>query len=160
MSPLFPIASFRNNASTSVALGVKRISTGRQSQLTRSKNENSRRRRHDGFVSKRRDRPYQAVRSKHWARRSASPYETLSEPLRHMLDGMTAIHHSWKAHAGRKPGDGSYMQFPRFEHPVVRVHPVTGRKLLFVDRGFTRRIVQLSQAESGALTSVKNERGR
>jgi hypothetical protein len=31
-------------------------------------NENSRRRRHDGFVSKRRDRPYQAVRSKHWVK--------------------------------------------------------------------------------------------
>jgi hypothetical protein len=31
-------------------------------------NENSRRRRHDGLVSKRRDRPYQAVRSKHWVK--------------------------------------------------------------------------------------------
>ena len=61
-------------------------------------------------------------------------YESLSEPLRKMLDGLTAIHDSWKAHAGRKPGEGSDMQFPRFEHPVVRVHPVTRRKLLFVDR--------------------------
>ncbi len=78
-------------------------------------------------------------------------YETLSEPLRAMLDGLTAIHDSWKAHAGRKRGEGSDMQFPRFEHPVVRVHPVTRRKLLFVDRGFTTRIVQFSQAESDAL---------
>jgi len=78
-------------------------------------------------------------------------YETLSEPLRTMLDGLTAIHDSWKAHSGRKPGEGSDMQFPRFEHPVVRVHPVTRRRLLFVDRGFTTRIVQLSQAESDAL---------
>jgi len=80
-------------------------------------------------------------------------YESLSEPLRKMLDGLTAIHDSWKAHYDRKPGEGSDMQFPRFEHPVVRVHPVTGRKLLFVDRGFTTRIVQLGRAESDALLS-------
>jgi taurine dioxygenase len=78
-------------------------------------------------------------------------YETLSEPLRKMLDGMTAVHDSWKAHSDRKPRGGSDMQFPRFEHPVVRVHPVTGRKLLFVDRGFTTRIVQLRRTESDAL---------
>ncbi|MCC8966251.1 TauD/TfdA family dioxygenase [Bradyrhizobium sp. Pear76] len=78
-------------------------------------------------------------------------YESLSEPLRKMLDGLTAIHDSWKAHSDRKPGEGSDMQFPRFEHPVVRVHPVTGRKLLFVDRGFTTKIVQLRRAESDAL---------
>jgi len=80
-------------------------------------------------------------------------YELLSEPLRKMLDGLTAIHDSWKAHSGRKPGEGSDMQFPSFEHPVVRVHPVTRRRLLFVDRGFTTRIVQLRQPESDALLS-------
>ena len=80
-------------------------------------------------------------------------YELLSEPLRKMLDGLTAIHDSWKAHSGRKPGESSDMQFPNFEHPVVRVHPVTRRKLLFVDRGFTTRIVQLRQPESDALLS-------
>lgn len=78
-------------------------------------------------------------------------YETLSEPLRKMLDGLTAIYDLRKAHSGRKPGEGSDMQFPRFEHPVVRVHPITRRKLLFVDRGFTTRVAQLSQAESDAL---------
>ena len=78
-------------------------------------------------------------------------YDSLLEPMRQMLDGLTAIHDSWKAHSGRKPGEGSDMQFPRFEHPVVRIHPVTRRKLLFVDRGFTTRIVQLSQSESDAL---------
>ena len=78
-------------------------------------------------------------------------YESLSEPMRNMLDGLTAIHDSLKAHSGRKPGEGSDMQFPRSDHPVVRVHPVTGRKLLFVDRGFTTRIVQMNQPESDAL---------
>jgi taurine dioxygenase len=78
-------------------------------------------------------------------------YETLSEPLRKLLDGLTAIHDSRKAHSTRKSGDDSDKLFPRAEHPVVRVHPVTRRKLLFVDRGFTTRIVQLGRAESDAL---------
>jgi taurine dioxygenase len=45
-------------------------------------------------------------------------YETLSEPLRKLLDGLTAIHDSWKAHSTRTPGEGSDMQFPCFQHPV------------------------------------------
>jgi taurine dioxygenase len=78
-------------------------------------------------------------------------YETLSEPMRNMLGGLTAVHDSRKAHSDRKPGEGSDMLFPRAEHPVVRVHPVTRRKLLFVNRGFTTRIPQLRKSESDAL---------
>ena len=78
-------------------------------------------------------------------------YESLSEPIRNVLDGLTAIHDSSKAHSDRKPGQGSDMLFPRAEHPVVRVHPVTQRKLLFVNRGFTTRIPQLTKPESEAL---------
>jgi taurine dioxygenase len=81
-------------------------------------------------------------------------YETLSEPLKAMLDGMTAIHDSAKAHSGARPGQGSDMQFPRSAHPVVRTHPVSGRKLLFVNRGFTTRIVQLKRNESDAILEM------
>jgi taurine dioxygenase len=81
-------------------------------------------------------------------------YETLSEPLKALLDGMTALHDSAKAHADRRPGEGSDMQFPRSEHPVVRTHPVSGRKLLYVNRGFTTRIVQLKRKESEAILEM------
>lgn len=66
-------------------------------------------------------------------------YETLSEPMREMLEGMTAIHLN-------KYGTGQVA-----EHPVVRIHPETGRKSLYVNRIFTSHIRQLSRPESDAL---------
>jgi len=41
--------------------------------------------------------------------------------------------------------------FPKAEHPVIRTHPVSGRRALFVNRGFTTRICQLTKPESDAL---------
>ncbi len=65
-------------------------------------------------------------------------YEGLSAPMKEMLEGMTAIHVNTY-------GEG------HAEHPVVRIHPQTGRKSLYVNRIFTKHIRQLSRPESDIL---------
>jgi taurine dioxygenase len=78
-------------------------------------------------------------------------YETLSPPIQRLCDGLTAVHDGAQVYGGRfgypaKPGG-----FPRNEHPVVRTHPVTGRKALYVNRGFTRHIIGIPRDESDAI---------
>jgi len=82
-------------------------------------------------------------------------YETLSQPIKQMLQGLTALHDSSKAHYYRvKATDRDDIKFPNAEHPVVRTHPVTGRQGLYVNRGFTLRIPQLRRNESDALLEM------
>lgn len=81
-------------------------------------------------------------------------YDLLSGPMKVMLEGLTAIHD------GALPYVGSYKAappeggFPRSEHPVVTRHPGTGRKVLFVNPGFTSHIVQLSRHESQCMLDM------
>jgi len=82
-------------------------------------------------------------------------YETLSEPLKAFLDNLTAVHDgalAWTVGYGAKPQAGQ--TFPATEHPVVPRHPRTGRKFLFVNRGFTSHIVQLTKTESEAVLAL------
>lgn len=68
-------------------------------------------------------------------------YDELSKPMQEFCEGLSALH---DAHPHGKPEVMSV-------HPVVRVHPVTRRKSLFVNEHFTRRIVELSHGESDVL---------
>ncbi|MCB2080580.1 MAG: TauD/TfdA family dioxygenase, partial [Novosphingobium sp.] len=76
-------------------------------------------------------------------------YETLSEPVRTMIDGLEAEHSGYKTVPllGEGVADGLQTAM-RSVHPVVRVHPETGRKALFVNELWTERIVGVSQLES------------
>jgi len=71
-------------------------------------------------------------------------YEELSPPLQSLCEGLSAIHNA------EPHGRPEVM----WRHPLVRVHPETGRKVLFVNEHFTRRIVELSRTESDALLAL------
>ncbi len=81
-------------------------------------------------------------------------YEALSPTMQGFLQGLTAVHTSLKSANHQYRDKEDYMRFPESEHPIVRTHPETGRKGLFVNRGFTTRIPQLSTKESAALLEM------
>ena len=78
-------------------------------------------------------------------------YEALSEPMKRFLEPLTAMHEGEHVYRGRYGVDDTGKTFPKAEHPVVRTHPVSGRKALYVNSGFTTRIVQLERPESDAV---------
>jgi taurine dioxygenase len=80
--------------------------------------------------------------------------ERLSAPVRTLIEGMTAIHDGEPLYRGRYGNDDAGKVYPRAEHPVVRTHPVTGKKALFVNRFFTTRLVGLSRNESDAILQM------
>lgn len=81
-------------------------------------------------------------------------YEALSKPMKRMLEGMTALHDGETTYRGRYEGMQEAASYPSAEHPVIRTHPVSGRKALFVNRIFTRRILQLEKHESDAVLEM------
>jgi taurine dioxygenase len=88
-------------------------------------------------------------------------WEALSDSMQRFLEGLTAVHESQHIYgqvaAGADVGD---IEFPSAEHPVVRTHPETGRKALFVNHSFTRRIRGLTRAESRAVLRLLFEHMR
>jgi alpha-ketoglutarate-dependent taurine dioxygenase len=84
----------------------------------------------------------------------AAVYDSLDDELRDRIDALTAIH-DYAQVFGHQISDADKdvmrAKFPPVEHPVVRTHPETGRRTLFVNRFFTSRIVGLDPAESSAL---------
>jgi taurine dioxygenase len=91
-------------------------------------------------------------------------YLGLSPALRDLADRLTAVHDG-RADFGeylrvRRGGEGNVWEGERVRsldpvtHPVVRVHPETGRRSLFVNPGFTTHLAELSVSESRALLDV------
>lgn len=90
-----------------------------------------------------------------WADMTAA-YEGLPEDVRDRIDGLTALH---EIPAVAEDAEGEVAKNIRaararmkpVEHPVVRTHPDTGRKILYVNAVFTTAIAGVSEAESNSL---------
>jgi taurine dioxygenase len=78
-------------------------------------------------------------------------YDKLSEPIQRLIAGLTAIHDGEPVYRGRFGYDVGGKAFPRAEHPVVRTHPETERRTLFVNASFTQGIVGMDESESSRL---------
>ncbi|MCU0275234.1 MAG: TauD/TfdA family dioxygenase [Acidimicrobiales bacterium] len=88
-------------------------------------------------------------------------YERLSAPLRDLCDRLHAVHHN-ALPIGRGELSSSlrtqFMSRPiRSVHPVVRVHPETGERALFVNPNFTDYVVELSRKEGAHLLALLYE---
>jgi taurine dioxygenase len=94
-----------------------------------------------------------------WASNTAA-YDALSDTLKRSLEGLTATHDVTKSFPKDRWGtDDAFKEryaaavkkYPPLSHPVIRTHPVSGKKSLFVNQGFTTHIDGISQQESDAL---------
>lgn len=87
-------------------------------------------------------------------------YDALSDTMKGLIGGLTAVHTAGMQYAGEgysrqssamKTRGEAQAAASEVEHPVVRTHPESGRKSLFVNRAFTERIKGLHRGESKAL---------
>ncbi|KAI2735056.1 hypothetical protein DTO013E5_9544 [Penicillium roqueforti] len=79
-------------------------------------------------------------------------YNRLSPALKERLHGLKAVHSGVEqAEFSLQRGGVDRRDPVKTEHPLIRTHPVTGEKALFVNGGFTRSIVGLKKEESDAL---------
>ncbi|MBJ2347627.1 MULTISPECIES: taurine dioxygenase [Pseudomonas] len=97
-----------------------------------------------------------------WASGIAA-YEALSAPLKSLLEGLTATHDFTRSFPLERFGNSAEdlarweearRKNPPLSHPVIRTHPVSGRRSLFVNEGFTTRINELSESESEAILKL------
>ncbi len=82
-------------------------------------------------------------------------YDALSERMKTYLRGLTAIHDGEPVYRGlyKNFGVEDKESYPRAEHPVIRTHPITGKNALYINKGFTTRIIGIPIDESdGVLT--------
>jgi taurine dioxygenase len=97
-------------------------------------------------------------------------YAALSAPMQHFLGDKQAVHSASRAYDPKNTGEHKYRGeapisyrydeqaiYSEVEHPVIRTHPVSGRKSIYVNQMFTQRIVGLAEAESRAVLNFLYE---
>ena len=86
-----------------------------------------------------------------------SAYEALSTPMRRFLEDLSAVNGSAHHFGGYFGYQGHALRedpYPESVHPVVRTHPETGRRALYVNETFTTRVVELDPEESKAVLAL------
>ena len=81
-------------------------------------------------------------------------YDALSEPMKRFLDPLTAVHDGGPNYIDRAKRAGIYKPdkvFPANSHPIIRTHPETGKKAIYVNKIFTQTIDSISKDESKAI---------
>lgn len=85
-------------------------------------------------------------------------YDGLKDEVKAKIDGAVAVHDFTHFRAGMRRRGATEEQirafndkYPMVEHPVVRTHPETGRKCIYVNAAFTLHIVGMDKGESDAL---------
>lgn len=81
-------------------------------------------------------------------------YDGLPDAIREQIDGAVAVHdfiHTFGLALDEQTRAEKRKEFPPARHPVVRTHPETGRKILYVNAVFTSHIEGLPREESDAL---------
>ena len=88
----------------------------------------------------------------------SAAYNALSDKMKQYLEGMTAIHdfsygfkESLAEPGGRERLAQAVADNPPIEHPVIRTHPETGRKLIYVNELFTTHIIGIGRKESDVI---------
>jgi len=79
-------------------------------------------------------------------------YDALSDRMKAYLEGLTAVHDG--EHVYRPITDDPDKRFPCNEHPVIRTHPETGRKGIFVNPSYTTEIVGVGKDESDGILQM------
>jgi taurine dioxygenase len=77
-------------------------------------------------------------------------YERLSEQMQRFCEGLTAVHDISRVFAKRlgKAPEDLHEKYPPMRHPVIRTHPETGERVIYVNTAFTSHIEGLSAGES------------
>ena len=84
-------------------------------------------------------------------------YEGLSDEVKSQIEGKVAVHSMEKVFGrsmSAEEREKALEEYPRQHHPVVRTHPETGRRSIYVNKPFTLYIEDVDRAESSRLLAL------